>query len=125
MRDFWEEYSHNLEDDEFRRYYRMEKNTFRALTAFLNPQIRRYQGGRKQVSTFKMVGMTLCYLGCNLPYWQLSGVFGVSEECFIRITDYIMELLMSKSGEIIKWPKKEDYNRIASQFNRKRKCSFK
>ena len=121
MRDVWEEYSHQLEDDDFRRYYRMDKGTFRALLAFLNPQSRKYQGGRKPVSAAKMIGMTLCYLGCQMPYWQLSGIFGISEECFIRITDYIMELLMGKSGEVIKWPKKDEYNYIASQFNRKRK----
>ena len=85
----------------------MEKGTFQALTTYLNPQIRKYQGGRKQVSPPKMVAMTLCYLGCKMPCWQLSRFFGVSEECLIRITDYIMGLLMAKSGEIIKWPKKK------------------
>ena len=45
MKDFWEEYSNQLEDNKFRRYYRMDKCTFRALTSFLNPETREYQGG--------------------------------------------------------------------------------
>ena len=121
MENFWEKYSTELEDDDFRRFYRMEKGTFRALATYLNPKIRSYQGGRQQVPPHKMVGMTLCFLGCKLPYWQLSVMFGVSEECFIRITDYVMELLMGKSKEIIKWPSNDEYRYIASQFNRKRK----
>ena len=121
LQDFWEEYSMDLEDDNFRRYYHMDKSTFRALTDYLNPKIRKYQGGRKQVLPHKMVGMTLCYLGCQMPYWQLSGFFGISEECFIHVTNYVMKLLKAKSSEIIKWPAKEDYQFVAAQFNKKRK----
>ena len=43
--DFWEKYSLELEDDEFRQYYRMDKGTFRALTSFLNPKTRTYVTG--------------------------------------------------------------------------------
>ena len=121
MQHFWETYSHELEDDDFRRYYRMEKGTFAALVSYLNPKIRKYQGGRQQVPPAKMVAITLCFLGSTMPYWQLSGIFGLSEECFIRITDYVMELLMQKSGELIKWPAKDDYKSIARHFNRKKK----
>ena len=56
-----------------------------------------------------------------MPYWQLSGFFGISEECFIRVTNYVMKLLKAKSSEIIKWPAKEDYQFVAAQFNKKRK----
>ena len=89
MRDFWEEYSNKLEDDEFRRFYRMDKSTFRALMSFLNPKTRQYQGGHLQVRPHKMVAMTLFILGSKLPFWQLSGLFGLSEECFIRISRLI------------------------------------
>ena len=83
MKDFWEEYSNQLEDHKFRRYYRMDKCTFGALTSFLNPKTREYQGGRVQVTPHKMVAMTLFFLGSKMPFWQLSGLFGISEECFI------------------------------------------
>ena len=98
----------------------MDKGTFRALTSYLNPKLREYQGGRIQVSQHKMVAMTLSYLGSKLPYKQLSGIFGVCEECFIRTTNYILTLLVSKSKEIIKWPSKDQYRRIADEFNRSR-----
>ena len=121
MLNFWEKYSTELEDDDFRRFYRMEKGTFRALATYLNPKMHKYQGGRQQVPPHKMVGMTLCYLGCKMPYWQMSAMFGVSEECFIRVTDYVINLLVGKSKDIIKWPSKDEYAYVASQFNRKRK----
>ena len=117
MRDFWEEYSNGLEDDEFRRFYRMDKSTFTALTSFLNPKKRQYRGGCLQVRPHKMVVMTLFFLGSKLPFWQLSRLFGLSEECFIRITDYVMDLLVGKIAQIIKWPSKEDYGCISAQFN--------
>ena len=76
----------------------MDKSTFRALTAYLNPKIQKYQGGRKQVLPHKMV-----------------------TECFIRVTNYVMKLLKAKSSKIIKWPAKEEYKFVATQFNKKGK----
>ena len=124
LKDFWEDYSLNLEDDEFRRYYRMDKGTFRALTAYLNPHTRDYQGGRVQVKPHKMVGMTLFYLGSKLPYKQLSGLFGVCKECYIRTTYYVLELLVDKCQEVIKWPAKDKYKHVASDFNRSSRRKF-
>ena len=102
----------------------MDKGTFRALTVYLNPKTRNYQGGRVQVRPQKMVAMTLCYLGSKLPYKQLSGIFGVCEECYIRTTNHVLELLVGKSKEIIKWPSKEKYREIADEFNQNRHHSF-
>ena len=102
----------------------MDKGTFRALTAYLNPKTRNYQGGRVQVRPHKMVAMTLCYLGSKLPYKQLSGIFGVCEECYIRTTNHVLELLVGKSKEIIKWPSKEKYREITDEFNQNRRRSF-
>ena len=121
MQDFWEQYSYELHDDDFRRYYRMDKATFQALTTYLNPKIRKYQGGRKQVRPHKMVGMTLFFLGCKLPFWQISGIFGVSEECCICSIEYILGLLVSKSSEVIKWPAKDQYRHVADAFNNNNK----
>ena len=108
-------YSSRLHDDEFRRFYRMDKSTFRALTSFLNPQTRSHQGGRVQVSPHKMVGITLFYLGSKVTYKCLSGIFGLSEECVFHITEYVMQLLNGKCGEVIKWPKKRSIK--LSQMN--------
>ena len=124
MKDFWEEYSNQLEDNEFRRYYRMDKCTFQALTSFLNPKTREYQGGWIQVTPQKMVAMTLFFLGSKMPFWQLSRLFGISEECFTRVNDYVMDLLVSKIDQVIKWLHKDQYTHIASQFNRNGKKQF-
>ena len=95
----------------------MERTTLASLTYFLNPQVRVYQGGRVQLRPHKIVGMTLFYLGSWLPYLQLATLFGVSEECFIRSTTYIMDLLNQKCKDVIKWPRKEDDENISGDFN--------
>ena len=103
-RDFWEVYSIQIGDDDFRWYYRMDRATFEVLKTFLNPTMHSYQGGREQVAPHKMLGMTLFFLRSKLPYFQLAGIFGVSTECFIRSTNYIIQLLNDKCHDVIKWP---------------------
>ena len=117
---FWEDTAPTLCDDEFRRYFRMNKETLKSLFMFLKPKRRAYQGGREQISGKKAVAMTVAFLGCQLPFKQLSGFFGVSERCLIQATHYIMGMLCAKSSSVIKWPDKEDYPRIAAAFNNKR-----
>ena len=102
----------------------MDKSTFRALTAFLNPQTHKYQGGRVQVSPHKMVAVTLCYLGSHFTYRQLAGMFGLSDQCVFQITEFIMGLLNKKSKFVIKWPKKDDYQKIVDDFNKKPRRQF-
>ena len=113
-----------LADDEFHRFYRMDRATLASLTSFLNPEVRNYQGGRLQVKPHKVVGMTLFYLGSRLPYLQLATMFGVSEECFIHSTTYVMDLLNEKCKEVIKWPQKEDYEKISDDFNKSKRRQF-
>ena len=122
--DFWEHFSRELHDDDFRRFYRMDRSTFTALTAFLNPPTCRYQGGRVQVGPHKMVAVTLCYLGSHFTYRQLSGLFGLSDQCVFQITEFIMGLINEKSKFVIKWPKKDEYHKIAAEFNRKARHQF-
>ena len=83
-----------------------------------------YQGAREQVAPHKMLGRTLFFLRSKLPYFQLSGVFGVSTECFICSTNYIIQLLNDKCHDVIKWPQKEDYKEIANKFNESGKRQF-
>ena len=41
-----------------------------------------------------------------------------------RTTNHVLELLVGKSKEIIKWPSKEKYREIAVKFNQNRRRSF-
>ena len=117
---FWEDVAPNLENDEFRRYFRMNKETLLSLCDYLQPKQRNYHGGREQITARKCVAVTVCFLGCQLPFKQLRGFFGISESCLINVTDYIMELLNQKSSSIIKWPAKDEFESIAAEFNKKR-----
>ena len=117
---FWEDVSPLLEDDEFRHFYRMNADTLRALIAFLNPERRSYQGGREQISPAKMVTITVAFLGSQMPCKQISTMFGISEGCLMKITEYVMDLLAKKSHLVIKWPSKDEYEDIAAEFNKRR-----
>ena len=57
-----------MENDEFRRIFRMNKETLRSLTNFLNPTTRAYQGGRKQIGPAKMVAIAVSFLGSQSPW---------------------------------------------------------
>ena len=82
MKDFWEEYSNGLEDDEFRRFYRMDKSTFKALTSFLNPKTRHYQGGHLQVRPHKMVAMTLFFFGQQVTILAIEQIVRIIRRMF-------------------------------------------
>ena len=98
----------------------MNADTLRSLCNFLKPVQREYQGGRGQVAPSKMVAITLAFLGSQMPCRQLSKMFGITESCFLRVSDYVMDLLCDNSSRIIKWPNKEEYASIAQEFNKRR-----
>ena len=120
IRAFWEDVTPDMADDEFRRFFHINKETLHSLTTFLNPARRSYRGGREQICPTKMVAVAVCFLGCQTPYKQLSNLFGMTESCFIRVTEYILELLTGKSQQIIKWPSKKNYVAISNEFNKRR-----
>ena len=117
---FWEDVTPNMEDDEFRRFFRMNKETLRSLTNFLNPARRSYQGGRQQIGPAKMVAVALLFLGSQCPCKQLSNMLGMTESCFVTVTEYILQILTEKSSHVIKWPSKEQYTSISNEFNKRR-----
>ena len=117
---FWEDVSPSLEDDEFRRFFRIHKDTLRSLTNFLNPERRLYRGGHEKISPAQMVAVTVSFLGSQSPDKQLSNLFGMTESCFVKVIEYILELLTEKSKQVIKWPSKDQYETIANEFNKRR-----
>ena len=98
----------------------MNKNTLKALVNFLKPERRCYQGGHVQIEPSKMVAVTTSYLGSQMPCKQLGNMFGISEGCLLKVTNYIMSLLKEKSKLVIKWPNKQDYKDITNEFNKRR-----
>ncbi len=49
--------------------------------------------------------------------FRLAHKFGVSEEAFLRNTEDVMEELVRKSDQVIKWPSADQYQRIAAEYN--------
>ena len=50
-----------MADDEFQRFFHINKETLRSLTTFLNPARRSYRGGREQICPTKMVAVAVCF----------------------------------------------------------------
>ena len=67
-----------------------------------------------------MVAVTVSFLGSQSPGKQLSNLFGMTESCFVKVIEYILELLTEKSKQVIKWPSKDQYETIANEFNKRR-----
>ena len=98
----------------------MNKETLRSLTNYLRPTRRSYQGGREQIGPAKMVAVAVAFLGSQSPCKQLSNMFGMTESCFVKVSEYIMKLVTDNSQHIIKWPSKDQYAEIAQEFNKRR-----
>ena len=119
--DFWEDLCPRLEEDDFRSYFRMYTDTFRALVKWIKPKRRELPGGRTSVSPSKQVAMTLNFVGSQCTMKHLSKQFGVSPSTFCDIVHYIMSLVTTRAHEIIRWPERDEYAIHAAQFNKKRR----
>ena len=48
---------------------------------------------------------------------SLADLFGVSEETFLRLTEKLMNTLITHIKDFIYWPKRSHYGYIARKFN--------
>ena len=96
----------------------MNSDTFRALLRFLNPPKCDYKGGQIQVASSKMLAMTLNFLGSQTTIRQLARQFGVTTNAFIQNMERVIQVMMEIVKYVIKWPNREDYDEIASKFNK-------
>ena len=115
--DFWEDLAARMGDRMFRRFFRMRIESLQALVRWLKPPLWTYKGGRVHTSPDKMVAMTVYWLGNESAYKHILYLFGVTEDCFINCTEFILNMLIDKSKEIIKPPTKEELPELAAEFN--------
>ena len=54
--------------------------------------------------------ITFCYI------FRISHLFGICEEAFLRLTEQVMDALVSKMDRIISWPQKNEYQSISEEF---------
>ena len=45
-------------------------------------------------------------------------MFGVCEETFLKCTDIVMDCIVGNLHEIIRWPKPNEFAKVASEFNK-------
>ena len=49
--------------------------------------------------------------------FRLAYLFGLSEEPFLRVTEEVMEAMIAKIPEIIRWPEENELNLYAEGYN--------
>ena len=49
--------------------------------------------------------------------FRLAYLFGLSEEPFLRVTEEVLEAMIAKIPEIIKWPEENELNLYAEEYN--------
>ena len=116
--EFWEVLTQRMHQKPFKRQFRMRSTTLAALTFYLDFNIRTESGGIVQTAPEKMVTMTVCFLGCQTAYQQMSVLFGVSEDTFIRCTEKVVKALIGKVKEMIQFSRKENFATISDQFDK-------
>ena len=78
---FWEITYQRMKPKPFRKQYHMKMETLAALTSYLDIDI------VPQTDASKMVAMTISFLRCATGYQQMSVLFRVTEDTFIRSTE--------------------------------------
>ena len=94
---FWEDLAGRMIPRTFRRFFRMRSENVQLLKDWWNPEARLYPGGRMQTDPLKMVAMTLYWLGNESACKHIAFLFGVTEDCFITCTEFIMNLILQKA----------------------------
>ena len=95
----------------------MKMETLVALTSYLDIDVRKGSGGAPQTDAAKMVAMTISFLGCATGYQQMSVLFGVTEDIFIRCTEKVIAKLIEKSEKLIQFPNKDELHNAAKDFD--------
>ena len=56
---------------------------------------------------------------CNIFQFfrRLAHLFGISEEPFIRVTEQVVDALISQISQIISWPQENELALVAAEFD--------
>ena len=118
MCDFWEDLTPTLEDEDFRHYFWINKQTLLSLCNFLNPKCRWYFEMLWTSNCNKICwGQCFCFSGCQLPFKQLIGFFRLLEGCLMRHKLH-NAVTIRKVESFNKMTWKEDFPAIAEEFNK-------
>lgn len=113
-------YAEHLQDKsdfDFFRNLRVRKETFEdLLTKFEESYLPQHTGGREPVLPRTSLYVTLCYLGNQDTYRQLSELFGISEAAVHKCVNRGVKFLCSLGPESIKWPSQEKISEVAEEF---------
>ena len=121
---FWEVLAQRMHSKPFKCQFKMRSTTLAALTSYFDVDIRTGSGGVAKTPAEKMVAMAVSFLGCQTAYQQMSVLFGVSEDTFIRCTEKVVPALIAKVKEIIQFPRKENFASVAEEFDKIGKRRF-
>ena len=94
----------------------MDKDTLEQITNYLSPLLVVHDN-HPRVHVSKKVAMTCCYLGSNFPTLQFAHIFGIAEEAFLRVTSEVIDAMVAKIPEVIRWPEENELDLYAAEYN--------
>lgn len=124
VEDFFESLVPEMNLPQYRRWFRMNPNTFEDLVLYLIDDDHIHFNGRRPIEFRKRLAMTCTFLGTSLPSFHLAQIYGISEEAFLRQTTNMMNYLIINIKDIITFPRKEDFAAVAAQFDLQGRCAY-
>ena len=58
-----------------------------------------------------------CDNSMNKIDFRLAHLVGLSEEPFLRVTEEVLDAMIDKINEIIRWPEENELNLYADEYN--------
>ena len=52
-----------------------------------------------------------------LNYFRLAHMFGLSEEPFLRLTSEVIDAMVTKVPQVIRWPQENELDAYAAEYN--------
>ena len=113
---FAEETVPGMDDNEFRRHFRIGKSVFNILIQEFEPFLVRHIGGREPLSVYKQLLIFLWHISTLESMRETANIFGVSTSTVHDCVQTTAKTISDHAHKFIKWPKQDRRNEIATSF---------
>lgn len=113
---FAEETVPGMDDNEFRRHFRIGKSVFNILIQEFEPFLVRHIGGRGPLSVYKQLLIFLWHISTLESMRETANLFGVSTSTVHDCVHTTAKTISDHAHKFIKWPKQDRRNEIATSF---------
>jgi len=123
MHNYVEHVVPQYEDEYFRRFFRMSRQTLQALCGYLlycKELTVKGTGGREPITIEKQLLITLWYIGSLDPIVRIADRFGVSESSVIMSRNRVITALLNNvKHRVTHWPYGPEVQDVVDKFSRR------